>query len=274
MASSSASRRDGITGRIRNSASTLYSDSQSLIADIRKACSMMKEVAVDLERDNQSEMVKELENAVVELLDTYNNCMHFSSAIQSVGEKYQPEQELTDFKKLIEDEITKLKANSPSVPQNNPLIRQFKEAVWHAEMDPLIALEVIRSWRCSMNVHHAGQLMPGDEQEDIVMTSTQCNLLNITCPLTGKPVTELADPVRSVGCKHVYDRKAILQYIRSKNSRGQCPVAGCPKILQEENVVCDTLLPIDIAEMRTMTRQTARTDVIEDFTEVDEEDSE
>ncbi|XP_015899154.2 E3 SUMO-protein ligase MMS21 [Ziziphus jujuba] len=254
MASSSASRRDGITGRIRNSASTLYSDSQSLIADIRKACSMMKEVAVDLERDNQSEMVKELENAVVELLDTYNNCMHFSSAIQSVGEKYQPEQELTDFKKLIEDEITKLKANSPSVPQNNPLIRQFKEAVW--------------------NVHHTGQLMPGDEQEDIVMTSTQCNLLNITCPLTGKPVTELADPVRSVGCKHVYDRKAILQYIRSKNSRGQCPVAGCPKILQEENVVCDTLLPIDIAEMRTMTRQTARTDVIEDFTEVDEEDSE
>ena len=38
--------------------------------------------------------------------------------------------------------------------------------------------------------------MPGDEQEDIVMTSTQCNLLNITCPLSGRPITELADPVR------------------------------------------------------------------------------
>lgn len=38
--------------------------------------------------------------------------------------------------------------------------------------------------------------MPGEEQEDIVMTSTQCNLLNITCPLSGKPVTELAEPIR------------------------------------------------------------------------------
>ena len=45
-------------------------------------------------------------------------------------------------------------------------------------------------------VHHAGQPMPGEEQDDIVMTSTQCNLLNVTCPLSGKPVTELAEPVR------------------------------------------------------------------------------
>lgn len=43
--------------------------------------------------------------------------------------------------------------------------------------------------------------MPGDDEEDIVMTSTQCPLLNMTCPLSGKPVTELADPVRRYnGC--------------------------------------------------------------------------
>ncbi|KAG6520242.1 hypothetical protein ZIOFF_017280 [Zingiber officinale] len=39
------------------------------------------------------------------------------------------------------------------------------------------------------NVHHAGQPMPGEEQEDIVITSTQNNLLNMKCPLIGKPVT-------------------------------------------------------------------------------------
>ena len=38
--------------------------------------------------------------------------------------------------------------------------------------------------------------MPGEEQEDIVMTSTQSNILNVTCPLTGKPITELVEPVR------------------------------------------------------------------------------
>lgn len=38
--------------------------------------------------------------------------------------------------------------------------------------------------------------MPGEEQEDIVMTSTQSSILNVTCPLTGKPVIELEEPVR------------------------------------------------------------------------------
>lgn len=34
--------------------------------------------------------MKELENAVVELVATYEDCSHFSSAIESVGHKYQP----------------------------------------------------------------------------------------------------------------------------------------------------------------------------------------
>lgn len=38
--------------------------------------------------------------------------------------------------------------------------------------------------------------MPGDEQEDVVMTGTQNTLLNTTCPLSGKPIIQLADPVR------------------------------------------------------------------------------
>ena len=46
-------------------------------------------------------------------------------------------------------------------------------------------------------VHHAGQPMPGDEQEDLIMTSTQGNILNFQCPITMKPVIELENPVRS-----------------------------------------------------------------------------
>lgn len=256
MASTSAapSRDNGVPGRLRNAASTLYSDNQSLIAEIRKAMILMKEVAVDLERDGQSQMVKELEDAVVELLGTSEDCTQFSAAIQSVGNEHQPRPELTDFKKLFEDEVAKLKASSSFAPQSHPLLRQFREAVW--------------------NVHHAGQPMPGDEQEDIVMTSTQCNLLNITCPLSGRPVTELADPVRSVDCKHIYEKKAILHYIKSKHGRAQCPVAACPKILQAERVVCDALLQIEIDEMKSMSKQPGRTDVIEDFTELDDDDEE
>ncbi|ESR65012.1 E3 SUMO-protein ligase MMS21 [Citrus sinensis] len=252
MASTSASRHDAVTGRIRNAATTLYNDNNTVIGEIRRALGMIKEIAVDLEKDNQSQMVKELEDATIQLMEAFGDCTHHSAAIQSVGNTYQPGTELTDFKKLLVDEDAKSRAASSSVPPNDPL-HKFREAVW--------------------NVHHAGELMPGEEQEDIVMTSTQSNILNISCPLSGKPITELAEPVRSVECKHIYEKNAIQAYIKSKNANARCPVAGCPRKLQVSKVVCDSLLLVDIDEMRRTSKETARTDMIEDFTAVDEEHS-
>ncbi|KAE9458080.1 hypothetical protein C3L33_10013, partial [Rhododendron williamsianum] len=161
MASTSASRSGGAAGRIKSAATTLFSDNQSLLA------------------------VKELEDAALQLLAASEDCSHLSTAIQSVGNGYQPREEATDFKKLFDDEIAKSKANSSSVPQNHMLLRQFREAIWD--------LMVVDDGK---RVHHAGQPMPGEEQEDLVMTSTQSNILNINCPLTGKPITELENPVR------------------------------------------------------------------------------
>lgn len=114
--------------------------------------------------------------------------------------------------------------------------------------------------------------MPGEEQEDIVVTSTQCNLLNTKCPLSGKPVTELSDPVRSLDCKHIYDKKVIIQFIRNKKGHAQCPMTGCPKMLLEHRMVCDPLLRIEIDEMHAMSKQTDMPNVIEDFTELNEEE--
>ncbi|CAJ1932558.1 unnamed protein product [Sphenostylis stenocarpa] len=76
--------------------------------------------------------------------------------------------------------------------------------------------------------------MPGEEQEDIVMTSTQSNILNVTCPLTGKPLTELAEPVRRL----------------SKDNPGR------------DKLVQDPLLLIEIDEMRKMNKETD----VEDYT--------
>ncbi|XP_010919230.1 E3 SUMO-protein ligase MMS21 [Elaeis guineensis] len=252
MASTSAPRpHSSAAGRIATAVSSLSSDNQSLIVDIRKAQAMIKGIAVDLEKDQQSDKVKELEATVLELLEAYNDCTCFSEAIQSIRSLYQPSDQPTNFKKLLEDEVAKLKEASP-LPPNNPLYRQFKEAIW--------------------NVHHAGQPMPGEEQEDIVMTSTQSNLLNITCPLTGKPVIELQSPVRCMDCKHIYEKDPIMHYIRMKKAHPQCPVAGCPKILHMERVVCDPLLSIEIEEMRSTENVTVQPTVVEDFTEVDDDE--
>ncbi|XP_073299197.1 E3 SUMO-protein ligase MMS21 [Primulina huaijiensis] len=252
MASTSAPRSNAAHGRIKSAASTLFSDNQTILAEIRKALIMMKEIAVDLEKDHESEMVKKLEDGVLELLEASDNCTHLSNAIQSVGNEFQPGVEPNNFSKLLDDKVERLKAASASASQNNPILRQFREAIW--------------------NVHHTGQPLPGDELEDIVMTSTECNLLNVTCPLTGKPVIELKDPVRSMDCKHIYEKEAILRHIRSNDAQGRCPATGCPKPLRENRVLCDPLLLIEIEELRSMNEQSTRADMIEDFTHLDDED--
>ncbi|KAK1414332.1 hypothetical protein QVD17_30076 [Tagetes erecta] len=255
MASTSATRNDAAAGtsRMKSAAFNLCSDNQTLLADIRKSMGIMKEIGVSLEKQNKTQMVKELEAEFMELLKAYEDCANLSTAIDSVGNTYRPSEQPTDFKKLIDNEMVKAKRRS-SVPQVNQLLRQFKEAIW--------------------NVHNSGLPMPGDEQEDIIVTSTQSILLNNTCPLSGKPVTELSEPVRSMDCKHIYEKAAIMQYVRSKNGQPKCPVAACPKIIIGNRVVCDALLKIEIEESRAMNQQSCRPDIIEDFTQESEnEDS-
>ncbi|CAN6482757.1 unnamed protein product [Victoria cruziana] len=241
-----------MAGRTQVAVSSIYEDNQSLITDIRKALSVLKGIAVDLEKDRQYDQVKEIEGAALELLAAFDEVSCFSSAIQQIGEAYVPPSgdELTNFGKLIEEGIAKFKGQSTSEAQNHPLFRQFKEAIW--------------------NVHHGGQPMPGEEQEEIVMTTTQSNLLNTRCPISGKPVGELDNPVRSMDCKHIYDKKAIMHYIKS-NKQCKCPVAGCPKILVPNRVICDPLLPIDIEELRSRNIRASDTNQVEDCTELVEE---
>ncbi|XP_021773730.1 E3 SUMO-protein ligase MMS21-like [Chenopodium quinoa] len=252
MASTSAARRGGgASMRFKNATDAFVSDNRPLIADIRKALNTMREIAVEMERFNRSEEVRELEDAFVELLGTYEECMNFSNVMESVGNNYQPGLELTDFNKLFKNEVSRLKCNASSNRQTAAMLRQFKEAVW--------------------NVHHSGQPMPGEEQEDIVMTSTQIGISNTVCPISGKSITDLAEPVRSMDCKHVYDKSAILHFMK-KNPTKKCPVAGCPKPLQANRVVCDTLLHVEIEELRSSNKNTVEPEGIEDFTALDDED--
>ncbi|OWM88632.1 E3 SUMO-protein ligase MMS21 [Punica granatum] len=250
----STSRAGGVQGKIRQATSTICDDNQSLVAEIRKGIGRLKDIAVDLERDNQSQKAKELENAVLELIKAFEDCQRFSMVVNSVGDAYEPGPELTDFGKLFDNEMAKLGGNSSSVSQNHPLLRQFRQAIW--------------------DVHHHGQPMPGEEQEDIVMTSTQTSLLNVACPLSGKPVTELSSPVRGMDCKHVYEKQTILIYIRSKGGNAKCPIPGCPRVLHANGVICDPLLLCDIEELRSMNKQNVGPGGIEDVTELVDDDRE
>ncbi|KAL9232442.1 hypothetical protein vseg_007554 [Gypsophila vaccaria] len=253
MASTSSVPRAGdVASKIKTATTTLSTDNQPLLAEIRKSINNMQEIAVEMEKLNRTREVKELEDAVLELLHANEECKSFSSVMQSVGDSYEPDSQLKDFKKVIDNEKSKFKGSSAANLQKDPLLRRFREAVW--------------------NVHHAGQPMPGEEQEDIIMTTTQIGLLNTVCPITGKSVTDLLEPVRSLDCKHVYEKKAILQHLRHHTKSNKCPVAGCPKPLHSDRVVCDALLLVDIEEMRSQNKQTEATGVFEDFTTFSDED--
>ncbi|KMZ61361.1 E3 SUMO-protein ligase MMS21 [Zostera marina] len=236
--------------RLETLATTLSSDYKALIAEIRKSLVLISGIAVSLEKEQQSDMVEQLDDAVLELLETSSDCTLYSHVIQAVFDGYQRPQEnqLTDFNVIMESEFNQLKSDFVSVPQSDPLYRKFKESVW--------------------NVHHAGQPMPGEEQDDIVMTSTQGNLLNMKCPLTGLHVFHLGNPVRCKDCKHIYEKDAIMNYM-TKNSQAKCPVAGCPKVLQVTRVVCDPMLTIEIDEARARGDETVEAQMVEDFGEGD-----
>jgi len=107
--------------------------------------------------------VKELEDAVIELVGLSELSVQFSSAVQVFTNRYQPGEEVldtfclvpliismcmllliiwnltilflfqlqfTNFSTLFEDELSEFKAKQSSDLPKHRLIRQFKEAVW------------------------------------------------------------------------------------------------------------------------------------------------
>ena len=192
-------------------------------------------------------MVKQLDKATLELIPLSDDILHLSTALQAIGKDYNCSNESTNFTKLLDDHISQLEAHSPSIPENQ--VMQFKEAIWR--------------------VRHADEPMPGEELEEIIMTGSQCNLVNTSCPLTGKPVTELKDPVRSMECKHIYDKGAVMNYIRKYGKRRGCKCAaiGCLKMLTAEMFTCDPLLKIEIEELRLRGDQSTQTQIVADCTE-------
>ncbi|CAM0953895.1 unnamed protein product [Alopecurus aequalis] len=236
--------------RLATAADNASAEAQSLI-DMRKALNSMKSLAVDYERDGKPDKVKRVEEEVLELMASYEDCAHLAEAVKGVPGAYQPSEQTTDFRKLIEAEVNKVKGpTSQASGHSQQLLRQFREAVW--------------------GVHHAGQPMPGDEQEDLVMTSTQGNILNFQCPLTMKPIVELTDPVRCIECRHIYDRDPIIRHIRLSKAP-KCPVAGCPRVLSAAKLVCDAYLRMDLDELRASGPGASNAADVEDIEDDDED---
>ncbi|MFS7936925.1 hypothetical protein Hanom_Chr05g00421461 [Helianthus anomalus] len=100
----------------------------SIFKILKKTMVTIKEIGVSMEKQNKIQMLKKLETEFVELLKAYEECANLSSVIDSIGLSNRClvfVLKLTDFKKLIDNEMVKTKRR-----QVSQLLRQFKEAIW------------------------------------------------------------------------------------------------------------------------------------------------
>jgi len=94
-------------------------------------------------------------------------------------------------------------------------------------------------------INHHGEMMPGDENEEIVVVGSQEEIKE--CPITGQPLEE---PVKNRECGHTYSRMGIEHLIKSasKTRRAaagnsvKCPVSGCSKLVNMDSLETNVAL--------------------------------
>uniref|UniRef100_A0A452ZWK3 Uncharacterized protein n=1 Tax=Aegilops tauschii subsp. strangulata TaxID=200361 RepID=A0A452ZWK3_AEGTS len=76
--------------KLATAADTTSAEAQTLVLDMRKALSSMKSLAVEYERAGKPDKVKQLEDAVQELVASYEDCAYLAEAVKKVPGAYQP----------------------------------------------------------------------------------------------------------------------------------------------------------------------------------------
>lgn len=216
--------------RIRSAARHLLQESRRAQSELFTGNLVyFKLVAEEMEKEHDSDAVAQLRQGLLQVLDCAQRLEHQCLALQELSQNFVVGAELTDFSKVLDETTRRFLAADPFDATKDKLCQQFDRSIW--------------------NVHHPGEVAPGQEEEEICIINSD-GIRNNTCPLTGRPVTELQNPVRSAECQHIYDQEAVMAYIASSGRRCKCAVAGCPTDLKKNNFKSDALLAMEIQEQR------------------------
>ncbi|KAK9829294.1 hypothetical protein WJX72_004993 [[Myrmecia] bisecta] len=83
-----------------------------------------------------------------------------------------------------------------------------------------------KNFESAVRAVHGQEEAGAEEDEDVVIAPTEFDVArNRSCPITGKPVMELTEPVEDQ-LGFVYERKEIEEYIRRKRGSCACPMAA------------------------------------------------
>ncbi|GBG67733.1 hypothetical protein CBR_g861 [Chara braunii] len=218
--------------KVRAAVAAVQAKENEYLKDLEMSTMMLKWIAEECERENESEKVQQLEEGVLDVVKCMNELKHHIDALETVRQEYKYEGEPTDFAHILQVQEKHFSDTRPENPKDNSWYKKFEEAVW--------------------NVHHAGIPVGGHgDDEDVIITNSQFNLVNHSCPLTGRLVTDLEDPVWHVECHHVYSLEGVENHLKTVRQRScPCPSSGCPRKLTRNSVKCDNELLAQIEEMR------------------------
>ncbi|KAL3686806.1 hypothetical protein R1sor_013115 [Riccia sorocarpa] len=113
--------------------------------------------------------------------------------------------------------------------------------------------EIASGYRSSCRVDFSGGELADhyeDMEDDTCITGSTCIVINNRCPLSGKLVTELEDPVQSVDCHHVYGEAYAKAYLNQSSGSPRCAVAGCRGFLKESDLTPASSLTESIQNLR------------------------
>jgi len=118
--------------------------------------------------------------------------------------------EKTDFRKMMDAKVKECRRKKPMHPSKHESVLDIKQAVWE--------------------IHHPNEPFPGTADatnEEVVMAMTQSEKIarNKTCPISGRSIFEVADPVKDKQ-GYVYEKEYIIQMFQRGMNAIECPVAG------------------------------------------------
>ena len=162
------------------------------------------QLAEDFERKKESDKVSKLENSVKEMVEKLLLLKHQLDALENI-QKAQGGK----FQDLLRKHQVPVEEDDYRTHQK---FLEFKQRVWA--------------------IHHPNQPLPDDEDTEVFAMPAAESFI---CPLTKK---EFVHPVKCSNCPHVFERDAILNWIKTKRHgpRGTpvlCPQAGCRQTVAE-----------------------------------------
>ena len=186
--------------------------------------------------DTERTQIEELRKSVLGCIAVIKTSEIHIQAVKIVKEKMRREitcpqsGNLDDIAELVEAEVRRLcEEQGDADLENHP--------------------EFVNNWKNKIEGTARANINVGDGIEIV-----NDNVLSGKCPLSAKPYSELTDPVRNTGCRHIYERAAVLGYLGRKSSI-PCPVAGCRATVSKRSIVRDEALVDEIEFAKRSQRQ-------------------